>query len=125
MLASQVPLRTLVIPGDERQTVTIRKLGFGALHDAETAMLMRGARLIREHGPTKPIEDFGGAPAGRAAAAARPWTKYDPAVLIERAVVAWDPPRPVPPDHSELQAWLAKEIAYFAVPSLRPEPDAM
>ncbi|HEY5616642.1 MAG TPA: hypothetical protein VIK60_01780 [Vicinamibacterales bacterium] len=66
---------------------------------------------------------FAGADAVRAAAKAMPWEHYAPAVLIQRAVLSWNPPRQSPTVESdpELVQWLAREIVRLSNPRLFDE----
>jgi hypothetical protein len=124
MFASKAEPLTLQVPGMPGQTVTIRKLGHSALRDAERVCQVRAVQFIRENGPEalqREVERHGGAGAVFAKVAVDPWLKYDAATLIERSVLSWNPPRTKSvPERSELEAWLAREIACFSDSRLRP-----
>lgn len=116
-------MKTLDVPGRPGETVTIRPLGWKALRDAETAMLVHAAKLMAQHGREymdKQIADFGGRDAVLAAAKVHPEEHYDPAILVARSVLRWDPPRPAPTRETEpeLTMWLAREIVLLSNPKL-------
>lgn len=115
---------TLDVPRMPGQTVTIRKLGHVALRDALWAQLTVAAKFIKAHGEDAFVREFerhGGETAIRAIGEADPVIQYHFPTLIARSVLTWDPPREAPPEGSELEAWLAREIAYFSDPQLRPK----
>ena len=119
-------MKTLDVPGKPGHTVTIRKVGWMALRDAEQSMMRRAARLFAERGRAaveKAFEDFGGKDAVRAADKAMPWERYDAAVLMQRSVLEWNPPRKAPSaeQEPELVTWLAREIVLLSAPHLFDE----
>jgi hypothetical protein len=121
-------MKTLDVPGRPGETVTVKKLGWKVLRDAEDAMLQHAARLVRERGLSRQaieqaFEEFGGKDAVRAAAIAMPWKRFDADVLIQRSVLSWNPPRPSPTAAAEpeLVSWLAREILRLSAPHLFEE----
>jgi hypothetical protein len=123
--------KTLEVPGVPGQTVTIRKLGWTSLRDAQQAHMLAGlkpaADLAREHGPEALAEAIkegfqrhGGVEGVRAMLAADPTLAYDAATLIARSVLAWAPPRQHPDveREPELARWLVRQILELSSPRM-------
>jgi hypothetical protein len=118
MFASQAPPKTIQLP-DGRGTVTIRKLSAKQLRAAADALAQRARHLTAAQRTQIPeaVRELGGRDAVDAQWDADPVRYYDPAVLLMRSVLAWDPPRTAPPgDGTPLQLWLAREILDYSKP---------
>jgi hypothetical protein len=116
MFASNAEPKTLDVPNEPGQRVTIRRLGWGALRAAEEARQARewakAADWLNAQGTEwigDTLQRHGGKSGVMAKVNADPMHVYDAATLIQRSVLAWDPPRAAPED-GPLQQWLAREI---------------
>jgi hypothetical protein len=127
--------RTLNVPHDEGQTITIRKLAPRHLEAAakeaqRTAMAefrdMGGAAFMQELAALKSDKSE----ADAAPAVADPVGLFDRVTLLSKAVTAWSYEEAIDVDtlaelDEETQAWLAREVLTLAKPALfQSEADA-
>jgi hypothetical protein len=121
-------IKKLDVPGEPRQTVTIRQLGSQALRAALEAkaaparQLMAAQIDVRQARSDlhKEVARRGGAEALVAAVKADPVIAFDVQTLIARSVLSWAPQRTAPPA-AETANWLAREILRLSKPSLFTE----
>jgi hypothetical protein len=126
--------RTLTVPHDEGQTITIRKLAPRHLEAAakeaqRTAMAefrdMGGARFMQELAALKSDKPEAAAPT-----VSDPVSLFDRTTLLWKAVTAWSYDAPIDVEtladlDEATQAWLATEVLTLAKPALfQSEADA-